>query len=232
MANYIIAPRLHKQAVAEVFKRAAPSYEPMNELMSLGLHRWWRRAMVAAIPSSCRLLLDVAGGKGDIASRFILKNHPKNPTKRRAVVVDPSFEMIKAASSKHPSILAPAEALPFEANSFDAVTMAFGIRNVTHKQKALAEVHRVLKPYGKFICLELGSPRLFSHLHKGYLKHTLPRMARLMGADVSAYKYLADSILKFETPAQLCRMLTKAGFSGIGCRSFQMGIASIYSGYK
>jgi len=202
--------------------------------------------MVAAIPNGCEYLLDVAGGKGDIAMRFL-----RGSKSRQAVVLDPSFEMLSKASednkanktskasesnkSNNPNsvrVLAPAEALPFASNSFDAVTMAFGIRNITHRQKALNEAQRVLKPYGKFICLELGKPKIFPHLHRLYLKRALPMMAKVLKADVGAYEYLADSILTFPTPAQVCLMLQKAGFDGVRHRSFHGGIASIFSGFK
>ena len=211
--------------VKRVFNQSAAKYELMNDLMSLGLQRWWRRAAVAAISPRKRFLLDIAGGKGDIARRFLAAGR-----NRRAVVADPCEAMVRHWGGE--KISAHGEELPFRDNSFDVASMAFGLRNVADKPGSLAEALRVLEPYGQFICLELGAPKLFRGVHRFYVRRALPLIAELVRTDPDSYRYLGKSVLDFETPPQVRRMLENAGFIGIRCRSFHGGVACVYSGYK
>ncbi len=221
-----------RRLVGEVFRSSAPKYELMNDLMSLGLQRWWRRAAVAAISPSARFLLDIGGGKGDIAARFLAEDTPAREGKpaRRAIVADPSKDML--VGWKGEKVSAYGEELPFRLDCFDAATMAFSLRNSADRSAVLAETFRVLAPYGQFICLELGQPKLFRAAHRLWLKRALPFMAGLVGSGPEAYQYLGDSILQFETPPRVCRMLERVGFVGIRLRRFHGGIACLYSGIK
>lgn len=214
-----------RQLVKRVFTDAAAKYELMNDLMSLGLQNWWRRAAMATISPDRRFLLDIAGGKGDIATRFLAKKR-----ERRAIVADPSAAMIKYWGGE--KITADAENLPFDDCSFDVATMAFGLRNIVDKPRALAEAFRVLEPHGQFVCLELGKPRLFRRAFRFYARKALPMIAKLVGSEPSAYRYLGKSVLEFESPAQVCRMMANVGFVGIRTRLFHSGVACIYSGHK
>jgi demethylmenaquinone methyltransferase / 2-methoxy-6-polyprenyl-1,4-benzoquinol methylase len=229
--------------VNDVFAKVAHRYDVMNDLMSGGLHRLWKNDLIVMLgpPKGTQpfRLLDIAGGTGDIALRCVNAGGPTC----RAVICDISPEMLAVArgriegaglSARIDVIEANAEALPFADGSFDACTIAFGIRNVTHIDRALAEAFRVLKPGGRFLCLE------FSHvdvpmLDRLYYLHSfeiIPRLGTLVAGSAEPYRYLVESIRRFPSQERFAEMLGAAGFARATYRNLTGGIAAIHSGWR
>lgn len=237
-------PETERQGlVNEVFATVAERYDLMNDLMSGGLHRLWKEDLVnwLAPPRGETPFrhLDVAGGTGDVALRVMARAG----TAATAVICDISPEMLAVGRRKVAEagwshridlVEGNAEALPFPDRSFDAYTIAFGIRNVTHIDRALAEAFRVLKPGGRFICLE------FSHvdvpiLDKLYDLHSfevIPRLGQLAAGASDPYKYLVESIRKFPTQETFAGMIRAAGFARVSYRNLTGGIAALHSGWR
>jgi demethylmenaquinone methyltransferase/2-methoxy-6-polyprenyl-1,4-benzoquinol methylase len=229
--------------VNRVFATVAERYDLMNDLMSGGLHRLWKDDLVAALnpPRSERpfRLIDVAGGTGDVAIRYARASGP-NAT---AVLCDISPEMIdvgrrRVAAAHLEGRIAfaqgNAEALPFPDKSFDAYTIAFGIRNVTHIDQALAEAYRVLKMGGRFLCLEFSEVQvpLLDRLYDFHSFEVIPRLGQLAAGDAEPYRYLVESIRKFPAQARFAEMIRAAGFERVSFRNLTGGIAAIHSGWK
>ena len=222
-----------------VFSGVADKYDLMNDLMSGGAHRIWKAAMMDWLaPRSSQRLLDVAGGTGDIAFRFL-----KRAPGAQAVVLDLTENMLingrkRAEAAKVAErldwIVGDAMALPFEASSFDVYTISFGIRNVTRIGEALAEAYRVLKRGGRLMVLE------FSHVPNPALKksydlysfNVIPRLGQLIAGDRDAYQYLVESIRKFPDQERFAEMLRQAGLENVKYRNLSMGIAALHSGWK
>ena len=226
--------------VNEVFSKVASRYDLMNDLMSGGLHRLWKAEFInmLAPPKSGTpfALIDVAGGTGDIAFRFLDAVGPGGS----AVICDISKEMIEAGKSRAKGrgpltfVQGNAEALPFESGRFDAYTIAFGIRNVTHIDRALAEAFRVLKPGGRFLCLEFSSVEmpLLDTLYDAYSFSAIPRLGHLVAGDAESYRYLVESIRRFPDQERFAEMIRDAGFERVGYRNLTGGIAAIHSGWR
>jgi demethylmenaquinone methyltransferase/2-methoxy-6-polyprenyl-1,4-benzoquinol methylase len=226
--------------VNEVFAKVANRYDLMNDLMSGGLHRLWKAELLNALapPKSATpfALLDVAGGTGDVAFRFL----DQVGAGGSAVICDISAEMLQAgrARAKGRGRLAflqgNAETLPFPDASFDAYTIAFGIRNVTHIDKALSEAFRVLKPGGRFLCLEFSSVEmpLLDTLYDAYSFNAIPRLGGLVAGDAEAYRYLVESIRRFPDQESFMRLVQDAGFERVRYRNLTGGIAAIHSGWR
>ncbi|HEX4893140.1 MAG TPA: bifunctional demethylmenaquinone methyltransferase/2-methoxy-6-polyprenyl-1,4-benzoquinol methylase UbiE [Hyphomicrobiaceae bacterium] len=229
--------------VNEVFARVAERYDLMNDLMSGGLHRLWKDDLVAMLGpprgETPFRHLDVAGGTGDVAMRVVRAGGP-NTT---AVICDISPEMLAVGKKRVEEaglagriqlVEGNAETLPFAAKSFDGYTIAFGIRNVTHIDAALQEAFRVLKPGGRFLCLE------FSHvdvplLDKLYDLHSfevIPRLGQLAAGDADSYRYLVESIRRFPKQEAFAGMVRVAGFERVSFRNLTGGIAAIHSGWR
>jgi demethylmenaquinone methyltransferase/2-methoxy-6-polyprenyl-1,4-benzoquinol methylase len=229
--------------VNDVFARVAPRYDLMNDLMSGGLHRLWKNELLtwlsppkSAVPYA---LVDVAGGTGDIAFRF-LEEAGKGG---RAVICDISAEMIeagrarparKAKGERLAFVRANAEAMPFAERSFDAYTIAFGMRNVTRMDAALAEAFRVLKPGGRFLCLEFSSVEvpLLDTLYDLYSFNAIPVLGGLVAGDSAAYQYLVESIRRFPDQKTFTRLIQDAGFERVRYRNLTGGIAAIHSAWR
>jgi demethylmenaquinone methyltransferase/2-methoxy-6-polyprenyl-1,4-benzoquinol methylase len=223
--------------VKEVFASVAPKYDLMNDLMSLGVHRLWKADFVSQIdPKRGDKVLDLAGGTGDIAMLL---------TKRGAsvTVCDINPEMLKAGKARAADkgffgkiewVEGNAEELPFKDAQFDLVTIAFGLRNVTHIGKALGEVLRVLKPGGRFYCLEFSRPSLplLERVYDRYSFTILPFLGKKVAGDEASYRYLAESIRAFPAQEKLCGLMNDAGFNTVKFRNLSLGIAAIHSGYK
>jgi demethylmenaquinone methyltransferase/2-methoxy-6-polyprenyl-1,4-benzoquinol methylase len=220
--------------VQGVFSSVAPKYDIMNDLMSFGLHKIWKRDLISEIsPSGGDILLDVAGGTGDVAHRFLQAGGSS------AVVVDLNEEMLKEGQAKLSDprlswVHANAEALPFEDNSFDYYTISFGIRNVTNIDKALAEAYRVLKPMGKFLCLEFSQVNtpVLSRLYDFYSFNIIPKIGKMVAGDEEAYRYLVESIKNFEPAPRFAKLIEHAGFESVGYTKLTFGVVAIHVGYK
>jgi demethylmenaquinone methyltransferase / 2-methoxy-6-polyprenyl-1,4-benzoquinol methylase len=236
-------PEAEKEGlVREVFSSVAGKYDLMNDLMSVGVHRLWKDAMVEWLnPRPGWNVLDVAGGTGDIAFR-IAEHARAHGGEARITVCDINKDMVgeglRRAQVKGETAIewltGDAEALPIPDASMDAYTIAFGIRNVTHIDKALGEARRVLKPGGRFLCLEFSRVEApgFDALYESYAKNVLPRLGQMVAGDADAYRYLAESIRRFPPQATFAKMIEKAGLSLVKVRNLTAGVAALHSAWK
>jgi demethylmenaquinone methyltransferase / 2-methoxy-6-polyprenyl-1,4-benzoquinol methylase len=229
-----------QKLVGQVFTSVARNYDLMNDLMSFGIHRLWKRHFVAV--SGVRRgdrVLDLAGGTGDIAA--LLK--PVVGDEGEVVVGDINAAMLGVGRDRltDRGLVAGlrwaqmnAEALPFPDNSFDAVTIAFGLRNVTDKERALADMQRILKPGGRLLVLEFSKVQspLLSRLYDVHSFQILPRLGQLFAGDADSYRYLAESIRKHPDQGTLRDMMLQAGFGHVEVRNLTNGIVAIHRGYK
>ena len=222
-----------------VFTSVASKYDVMNDVMSGGIHRLWKDAMMDWLaPRDGQRLLDVAGGTGDIAFRFL--NRAPGAS---AVVLDMTESMLvegrkraeaEALGDKLDWIVGDAMALPFETNSFDVYTISFGIRNVTRIEEALAEAYRVLRPGGRLMVLEfsqLPNPGL-QWAYDRYSFNVIPVMGQVITGDRDSYQYLVESIRKFPDQDNFAAMIRSAGFDQVKYRNLTMGVAALHSGWK
>jgi demethylmenaquinone methyltransferase/2-methoxy-6-polyprenyl-1,4-benzoquinol methylase len=236
-------PLADKQALVDgVFHTVARRYDVMNDLMSFGLHRAWKDALVTAVnPSKSRpfALVDIAGGTGDIAFRVIRAGGPAT----RATVCDINAGMLavgreRALARRLDSVVAftegNAEALPFADRSFDAATIAFGIRNVPRIETALAEAFRVLKIGGRFLCLEFSAVNVpgLDRLYDLYSFNVIPALGRVVVGDAESYRYLVESIRRFPKPDDFAAMMRAAGFARVSHRVMTGGIVALHSGWR
>ncbi|HZP75800.1 MAG TPA: bifunctional demethylmenaquinone methyltransferase/2-methoxy-6-polyprenyl-1,4-benzoquinol methylase UbiE [Pseudolabrys sp.] len=242
--GYRDVPLEDKQGlVDDVFRSVAGRYDLMNDLMSGGLHRAWKDALVAAVnaPRGSRpfALLDVAGGTGDVARKVV----DAGGDGTRATVVDINTEMLavgreRMAKRGDQDAIAfregNAEALPFADRSFDAVTIAFGIRNVPRIDLALKEAYRVLKIGGRFLCLEFSSVDVpgLDRLYDLYSFNVIPRLGGAVTGDAEAYRYLVESIRKFPRPQLFADMMRAAGFRRVSFTPITGGIVALHSGWR
>jgi len=231
-----------KQAlVDDVFHSVARRYDLMNDLMSGGLHRAWKAALVTAVNPPKKdipfALLDLAGGTGDVAFRVLDAGGPGT----RVTVADINADMLqvgreRAVKSGHDVefIEANAEALPFPDRSFDAVTIAFGIRNVPQIEVALGEIYRVLKIGGRFLCLEFSSVDVpgLDRLYDLYSFNVIPAVGRAVTGDAEAYRYLVESIRKFPRPEKFAGMIRAAGFRRASFESMTGSVVALHSGWR
>ncbi|MSP95256.1 MAG: bifunctional demethylmenaquinone methyltransferase/2-methoxy-6-polyprenyl-1,4-benzoquinol methylase UbiE [Alphaproteobacteria bacterium] len=236
-----VAPEEKPALVREVFSSVAQRYDLMNDLMSAGVHRLWKDAFVDWLnPQPGMAVLDVAGGTGDIAFR-IAERTAKRGASAKVTICDINFEMLSNGvlreQAKNPNIAwvcGDAENLPVADATQDAYTIAFGIRNTTHFEKVLAEAYRVLKPGGRFLCLEFSrvtAPGLDA-LYDLYSFSVLPKLGEVVAGDGAAYRYLAESIRRWPSQAQFAKAIGKAGFAQVKVRNLSGGIAAMHSGWK
>ena len=226
--------------VREVFDSVAAQYDLMNDLMSGGLHRLWKRFTIelSAVRSG-QTVLDIAGGTGDLAAKFSKLVGADG----KVILADINAAMLsvgrdrlidKGALSNIDVVQADAQFLPFDDNSIDCITIAFGLRNVTDKAKALRSMHRVLKPGGRVLVLEFSKPTapLLSKVYDAYSFSALPAMGKLITDDADSYRYLAESIRKHPDQESLLEMVEDAGF--VDCRYHNMtgGIVAVHRGIK
>jgi demethylmenaquinone methyltransferase / 2-methoxy-6-polyprenyl-1,4-benzoquinol methylase len=236
-------PLEDKQAlVDDVFRSVARRYDLMNDLMSFGLHRAWKDALITALdPPKARpfALLDIAGGTGDIAFRAIAAGGDAT----RVTVCDINPDMLEVGrerAARHARGDAVtftegnAEALPFADRSFDAVTIAFGIRNVPRIDVALTEAFRVLKIGGKFLCLEFSVVDVpgLDRLYDFYSFNVIPALGRAVAGDAESYRYLVESIRRFPNAEAFAAMMRKAGFARVAYRQMTGGIVALHSGWR
>lgn len=224
------------EKVTHVFERVASRYDMMNDLMSVGLHRLWKTWFVESLPlQQGGLYLDVAGGTGDIA-QAIFDRLKRFKCDAQITVSDINPAMIQVGQKRHPHlswVCSNAENLPFEDNSIDVYTIAFGLRNVTHPKKALQEAYRVLKPGGSFACLEFSQvPSSLEKLYDFYAFHIIPRIGEWVAQDREAYQYLSESIRTFLTREELLTLMNKVGFERVRCEIYTKGVVALHRGYK
>ncbi|MEQ8746493.1 bifunctional demethylmenaquinone methyltransferase/2-methoxy-6-polyprenyl-1,4-benzoquinol methylase UbiE [Pyruvatibacter sp.] len=238
-----VDPAEKQGLVNGVFRNVAGRYDLMNDLMSAGVHRLWKDALVAwlAPPKRGRAYetLDMAGGTGDIAQRIAERSHGH----AKVLVADINDAMlgegkVRAAGDAMGKQLSfacmNAERLPLEDNRFDAYTIAFGIRNVPDLDAALAEAYRVLKPGGRFLCLEFSHVvvPLLDDIYERWSFGVIPRIGELVAGDRDSYQYLVESIRKFPQQKAFEQRIAKAGFARVSHRNLTGGIAAMHSGFK
>ncbi|MCA3437944.1 MAG: bifunctional demethylmenaquinone methyltransferase/2-methoxy-6-polyprenyl-1,4-benzoquinol methylase UbiE [Rhodobacter sp.] len=230
----------HKAGMVQgVFSRVASKYDVMNDLMSGGVHRLWKDAMMDWLaPRAGQRLLDVAGGTGDVAFRFL-----KRAPGATATVLDMTEPMLIAGRRRAEAerladrldwVAGDAMALPFAADSFDVCTISFGIRNVTRIPDALAETCRVLRPGGRLMVLEFGRipvPGL-QWAYDRYSFNVIPVMGQVVAGDRDSYQYLVESIRRFPDQESFADMIRSAGFAQVRYRNLSLGIAALHSGWK
>lgn len=222
-----------------VFSSVASKYDVMNDVMSVGIHRLWKDAMMDWLaPRDGQRLLDVAGGTGDIAFRFL-----RRAPGATAVVTDMTESMLIEGRKRAEAetfadglewIVGDAMALPFESATFDVYTISFGIRNVTRIEDALAEAYRVLKPGGRLMVLEFSQlPNDgLQKLYDLYSFNVIPRMGQVIAGDRDSYQYLVESIRRFPDQERFADMIRNAGFEQVKYRNLSMGIAALHSAWK
>ena len=227
-----------KPLVRAVFDSVAPRYDLMNDLMSLGIHRVWKRIFLTALdPRPHKSLLDLAGGTGDIS--FGWREKGGGP----AILSDINEAMLAVGRDRAINrglvdginfLVADAEALPLPDRSVDTVTMAFGLRNCTDKAAVLAEARRVMKPGGRFFCLEFSTVRVaaLAPVYDAWSFKVLPRLGQAIAGDADSYQYLAESIRMFPDQNSLAAMFKTAGFARIKVQNLSGGIAAIHSGWR
>ena len=232
--NITEKPRL----VRSVFDSVAPNYDLMNDIMSLGIHRLWKNTLIKKLkPNQSMRLLDVGGGTGDIAFKFIDKGG------QNIVVTDFNTEMLEVGRNRAMDqgiikqikwIGGNAEQLPFKDSSFDAYTTAFCLRNVTDLDQALQEAYRILKPGGRFLCLEFSHVILpsLSKLYDTYSFKLLPLMGQVFANDRASYQYLAESIRRFPTQDEFATLIRGSGLEKTTYQNLSRGIVAIHSAWK
>jgi demethylmenaquinone methyltransferase/2-methoxy-6-polyprenyl-1,4-benzoquinol methylase len=238
--GYRQVPREDKEPlVRQVFDSVAPRYDLMNDLMSLGIHRLWKATLVSMVaPRGGQALLDVAGGTGDVAFRL-----QDRAPQAKIAVCDINEKMLSAGRDRGIDggrlhgldwIVGNAEHLPFASNSFDAYTIAFGLRNVTDIDAALAEARRVLKPGGRFFCLEFSQVVLpwLKEIYDRYSFTVLPWLGGMVAGDRDSYRYLAESIRKFPPQDELVSRMSAAGLERGRYRNMTGGVVAIHSGWR
>lgn len=226
-----------EEMVQDVFSSVAKKYDLMNDVMSLGLHRVWKEKFVSYVnPMESDEIIDVAGGTGDIARRMLLKGC------RKVTVMDLNKDMLLEGQKKCEErfrhkmdwVCANAESLPFEDEAFDCYTISFGIRNVSNIEKALAEAYRVLKPGGRFACLEFSqvSTPVLRRIYDIYSFKIIPKLGGMIAGDEDAYRYLVESIKTFVPAPRFIALLKKAGFKKVWYTKLFFGVVAIHMGYK
>ena len=232
----VVSPDEKTRRVGRVFSSVARRYDVMNDLMSAGLHRRWKDRFVDRVkPRSAERILDMAGGTGDVAFRMVRRG-------AQVTVADINPDMLavgmERAADRGLEGLAwkqeNAESLSFDDSSFDAFTIAFGIRNVTDIPAALKEAHRVLKRGGRFFCLEFSTSDWpgFANIYEAYASRLIPRIGRAVAGDEESYRYLVESIRRFPRPGQFRQMIADAGFGQTKVETIFGGLVCIHSGWK
>ncbi len=230
--------------VREIFQAVAPRYDLMNDLMSGGVHRLWKDAAAARLnPQPGETIIDCAAGTGDMARRLAMLSaaaaRRRGAAPARIVAVDGSEAMIGTGRERRGGepvawVGGDAQALPLASDIADGYCIAFGLRNVTDIAAALAEARRVLKPGGRFICLEFSRPvsEAVRRAYDAYSFALIPRIGALVTANAAAYRYLVESIRRFPDRERLCELMLAAGFSRVSATGFSGGVCALHQGWK
>ena len=225
------------QRVRGVFDSVAVNYDLMNDLMSMGLHRAWKAYTVAVAnlrPGDC--VLDIAGGTGDLARAFARQVGPRGTvlhTDINEAMLREGRDRLLDEGVELPTTLCDAEALPFAAASIDLVSVAFGLRNMTHKDRALVEMNRVLKPGGRLLVLEFSKvAQPLARAYDWYSFNVLPRIGQWVAGDGESYRYLAESIRMHPAQAELKHMMREAGFGHVDIHNLSGGVVALHVGIK
>ena len=225
------------QRVRGVFDSVAPKYDVMNDLMSLGLHRAWKAYTVAVAnlrPGD--KVLDIAGGTGDLARAFARKVGPGGTVVHSDIneaMLRQGRDRLLDAGVVLPTTICDAETLPFRSGAFDLVSVAFGLRNMTHKETALAEMNRVLRPGGRLLVLEFSKvARPLAKAYDWYSFNVLPRIGGWVAGDADSYRYLAESIRVHPDQAELKAMMKDAGFGHVDVHNLSAGVVALHVGIK
>jgi demethylmenaquinone methyltransferase / 2-methoxy-6-polyprenyl-1,4-benzoquinol methylase len=231
-----VDPQEKTRRVGGVFSRVASRYDLMNDLMSGGLHRHWKNQFVRRLkPRAAESILDMAGGTGDIAFRIA-----ESGAQVTVADINPDMLQVGIERAREQGIEElvwaeeNAEALTFPDLTFDAYTIAFGIRNVTHIDQALAEAHRVLRIGGRFFCLEFSTSSWpgFREAYDAYSHHVVPRLGKAVAGDEESYRYLVESIRRFPAMPEFKAMIERAGFAQVRVEPILGGAVAIHSGWK
>ena len=238
-ANYFgfkkVKQEIKEKLVQKVFSNVSSKYDLMNDLMSFGLHHFWKNLLIDEVfpHDKASILLDVAGGTGDVAHKFLEAGG------KHAVVADLNQQMLnegkKKLQGKHIEFIhANAEKLPFDDNEFNFYTISFGIRNVSYIDKALKEAYRVLKPGGKFACLEFSNVnnKCIKSIYDWYSFNIIPSIGEKVAGDKASYQYLVESIRQFPKAENFKLMLEQAGFDFVEYRKLSFGVVAIHTGFK
>jgi demethylmenaquinone methyltransferase/2-methoxy-6-polyprenyl-1,4-benzoquinol methylase len=224
--------------VRAVFDSVAPRYDLMNDLMSLGIHRAWKQIFVSDLqPRPARTLLDLAGGTGDITLGWLKRGGGPvllTDINRSMLSVGRDRALNNGFANEISLVVADAERLPLPDRCVDRVSIAFGLRNCTNKSAVLREARRVLKPGGRFLCLEFSKVTVYAltRLYDAWSFRVLPRLGRMVAGDEDSYRYLAESIRTFPDQDTLAGMMREAGLARVGVRNLSAGIAAIHSGWR
>lgn len=222
----VVTPDERRQRIRRVFDGVAPRYDLMNDLMSFGIHRLWKRTLARRCLPARGVAVDLAGGTGDVARLLAAGGWS-------VTICDPSLPMMKAgqhAGAVLNRVGGEAEHLPFAAASIDLLTVSFGLRNTTRLDAALAEIHRVLKPGGRMICLEFSRPQWW--LAPGYdlySRWVIPRLGAAVAGQPEAYQYLIESIRRFPDQNEFAALIRAAGFATVNWENLSFGIACLHS---
>jgi demethylmenaquinone methyltransferase/2-methoxy-6-polyprenyl-1,4-benzoquinol methylase len=239
-----VPPEDKSRLVGDLFARVAGRYDMMNDLMSAGVHRLWKAALIDWLaPRPGMRLLDVAGGTGDVAFRVLERVARRGGAAPEVIVCDVNPAMLEVGRDRALDLnrlnslrwlCADAEALPLAARSVDAYTIAFGIRNVTRIERALAEAQRVLRPGGRFLCLEFSTLKVpgLDWLYDAYSFAVLPWLGQQIAGDRAAYQYLVESIRRFPDQATFARLIERAGLGRVRYRNLSGGIAALHSAWR
>ncbi|HEX8216006.1 MAG TPA: class I SAM-dependent methyltransferase [Allosphingosinicella sp.] len=231
-----VEPHEKTRRVGDVFSSVARRYDLMNDVMSGGLHRRWKDMFAARVrPRRGDKILDMAGGTGDVAFRLASSGAEVTVGDINSDMLDVGIERARRRGIDGLTwALENAEALSFGDSSFDAYTIAFGIRNVTHIDEALAEAHRVLKLGGRFYCLEFSQTRWpgFAGLYERYSRNVVPRLGRMVAGDSDSYRYLIESIERFPDMEAFSTSIGRAGFSHVRAEPILGGLVAIHIGWK
>jgi demethylmenaquinone methyltransferase/2-methoxy-6-polyprenyl-1,4-benzoquinol methylase len=234
--DQLVSPEEKTRRVGEVFTSVARRYDLMNDLMSGGMHRLWKDRFVTRVkPRQGEQILDMAGGTGDVAFRMARRG-------ARVIVADINADMLEVGKQRAAQRgieglawqVEDAQSLTFEDRTFDAYTIAFGIRNVTDIPAALAEAYRVVERGGRFYCLEFSTSEWpgFAEAYEAYAGNVIPRIGKAVAHDEASYRYLVESIRRFPRPEQFRRMIAAAGFERVSVEPMLGGLVAIHSGWK